>query len=150
MRKDLPPVIKRYVVPSTYKLTGKYSSCVISIDERKQPHLSQNVPLTGFNTSNFQLCIDNIQKIHQLLARQVPDGMTEPLRYNDFTQSNSITMGACHFTSRREDPFGTAVPFDKAVDPRDILSSMKSDNYFHGEDNNVRYYTMTHEGTGRR
>lgn len=47
-----------------------------------------------------------------------------------------------YFTSRREDPTGTAVPFPANVDPKGILRSLAADDYFHGPDNEVLFYNM--------
>jgi len=54
----------------------------------------------------------------------------------------SIEFGTRYFTSRRDDPLSAATPFNHAVDPKGILTSMIADGYFHGEDNKVLYYRL--------
>ncbi len=44
--------------------------------------------------------------------------------------------------SHRDDPLGAAMPFDHAVDPKGILTSMIADGYFHNADNKVLYYCL--------
>src|SRR5258705_4056897 len=108
----------------------------------KQRHLSQSVTMTGLDSTAFQTCIDNLRHLQQLLSRQVPDGAMEPFTPGQFSQSQSITLSTRYFTSRREDPFSTAAQFARVVDPKGILASMTTEDYFHGTDNKELYYSL--------
>ena len=108
----------------------------------KQRHVSQSVNLTGLDSPGFGICMDNLQYLQQLLARQVPDGAMEPFAPGSFSNFKSVSLSTRHFTSRREDPFSTAVRFSPLVDPKGIMASMSTDDYFHGEDNEVLYYSL--------
>lgn len=114
-----------------------------SMSNGKQRHISQSITLTGFDSPAFQTCVDNLQSLQQLLSRQIPDGTMEPFTLSHLSSYDSITFSTRYFTSRREDPFGTEIQFPHVVDPKGILASMSTDNYFHGADNEVRYYSMT-------
>ena len=68
----------------------------------------------------------------------------EPLTLGQFGHLDTIEVATRYFTSRRDDPFGVAVPFNRHVDPKHILTNMSNDKYFHGEDNRVLYYALRH------
>jgi hypothetical protein len=108
-----------------------------------QGYLRQTVQVTGLNLPRFETCIDNMQHLHQVLSRQVPEGDMEPFSPSTTSPSYpSIEFGTRYFSSRRDDPLSAAIPFDHAVDPKGILASMIADGYFHGEDNKVLYYRL--------
>jgi hypothetical protein len=100
------------------------------------------VQLTGLGTPSFQTCVDNLQLIHSTFNCQVPEGALEPFQPLEFLNHASIDMATRYFTSRREDPTGTAVPLLQAVDPKGILQSLGNGDYFHGPDNEVLFYTL--------
>jgi hypothetical protein len=66
----------------------------------------------------------------------------EPFAPSTSPSYPSIEFGTRYFTSRRDDPLGAATPFDHAVDPKGILTSMIADGYFHSADNKVLYYRL--------
>ena len=115
-----------------------------------QGYLRQSVQLTGFDLQEFQKSIDNLQHLQQILARQVPDGVMEPFTPSSFSTYPSVDFGTRYFTSRRDDPHGTAIEFDRAIDPNGILASMATDGYFHGPDNEVLYYQLASVGHAQR
>jgi hypothetical protein len=59
-------------------------------------------------------------------------GAMEPFAPGSFSNFKSVSLSTRHFTSRREDPFSTAVRFSPLVDPKGIMASMSTDDYFHG------------------
>jgi hypothetical protein len=83
-----------------------------------------------------------MQHLHQVLTRQVPEGDMEPFSSNTSLSYPSIEFGTRYFTSRRDDLFSAAVPFDHAIDPKGILTSMIADGYFHSAENEVLYYYL--------
>jgi hypothetical protein len=101
------------------------------------------VQLTGLNTKTFETGIDNLQMLHVMLARQIPEGLMEQYDPSSYLQYSSIDLGTRYFTARRDDPLGTAIPFHPNVDPKGLLSSIATDIYFHGEDNQVLYYGLS-------
>jgi hypothetical protein len=104
--------------------------------------LRQSVQITGLSTPSFQTCIDHLQHIHATFSRHVPEGTLEPFQPSEFLNHPSMDIATRYFTSRREDPTGTAVPFPANVDPKGILRSLAADDYFHGPDNEVLFYNM--------
>ena len=102
--------------------------------------------LTGLSTPSFQTCVDNLQLIHSTFNCHVPEGALEPLQPSEFLNHPSIDTATRYFTSRREDPTGTAVPFSQTVDPKGILQSLGYGDYFHGPDNDVLFYTLVKAG----
>lgn len=96
--------------------------------------------LTGLGTPQFQTCIDNLHIIHTTFSRHVPEGTLEPFQPSEFLNHPCVNISTRYFTSRREDPTGTAVAFPNTVDPKGILQSCSTNDHFHGQDNEVLYY----------
>jgi hypothetical protein len=92
-----------------------------------------------------------IQRLHQALTRQVPEGDMEPLIFSQFGRFHTIDLATRYFTSRRDDPHGIPLPFDRSTDPNNILGGMTNNKYFHGEDNKVLFYMLreSNESTHR-
>ena len=109
----------------------------------KKRYLRQSVRLTGLSTPSFQTCVNNIQYIHAAFGRLVPDGGLEPFEPPTFLNHPCMDVATRYYTSRREDPTGTAIPFLSEVDPNGALQAMVTDDHFHGIDNQVLYFTLT-------
>ena len=110
--------------------------------ERNQPYIRQKVELTGFNSDHFKASISTIQHLFQIFLHQVPEGAIELLKFGQFGQYSVVEFSTRYFTSRRDDPHGEALPFDRYTDPKGILAKMSNPKYFHGEDYKVLYYTL--------
>lgn len=117
-------------------------------DYNRHRFLSQRVKITGLGTSNFQACIDNMLWIHELFARHMPEGSLQPFSISNMEQFPCMDFSTRYFSSRREDPLGEAVPFQKHVDPKNTLQSISIGDLFHGHDNKVLYYTLMNDGIG--
>lgn len=114
-------------------------------NEQHQPFIRQSVQLTGFDCNEFQACINTLQQLHQIFSRQIPEGNMEPLTLGQFRHFDTVEFATRYFTSRRDDPNGTEMPFDKSTDPNGVLAKLASNKkYFHGEDNKVLYYILKH------
>jgi hypothetical protein len=72
----------------------------------------------------------------------VPEGDTEPFTLGQFCHFNTVEFATHYFTSQRDDSNGATLPFDQSTDPNGVLSHMSNNKYFHGEDNQVLYYTL--------
>jgi hypothetical protein len=105
------------------------------------------VRITGLGTSNFQACIDNMLWIHELFASHMPEGSLEAFSIPNMEQFPCMDFSTRYFTSRREDPMGEVVPFQKHVDPKSTLQSISIGDLFHGQDNKVLYYTLLKDDT---
>jgi hypothetical protein len=70
----------------------------------------------------------------------------EPLAFSQFHGSDMVEFSTRYFTSHHDDPNGNAIPFNRHTDPHGVLSRMSNSRYFHGEDNQVLYYTLEHSG----
>jgi hypothetical protein len=77
-----------------------------------------------------------------MLSREFPEHTLEEFVPDNFITYPAINFGTRYFTSRRDDPYGSIVPFLPGVDPKGILSLMQTDTYFHAEDNTVLYYML--------
>ena len=86
-------------------------------------------------------CIENIQRLSQILSRQVPEGTMDIFTQGSFLEHPALNIGTQYFTSRKDDPVGPSAPFDHSVDPKGILTSIVNDKYFYGSDNIVQYYS---------
>jgi hypothetical protein len=118
-------------------------------NESRQPYLRQTLQLTGLGCDKFQDGMDNMQHLHQILSRQVPEGAMEPLVFSQFGRYISLDMATRYFTSRQDDPNGIPMDFDQSTDPKGVLTSMTANGkYFHGEDNKVLYYRVGHGDNG--
>ncbi|KIM78969.1 hypothetical protein PILCRDRAFT_74910, partial [Piloderma croceum F 1598] len=131
VNKDLPPILN---IP----------------DGRRQPVLCQTVELLGLDCDKFKTCIDTLRHLHQIFACLVPEGDMEPLTFNQFCGSDMVEFSTRYFTSRRDDPNGTAIPSNQYTDPHGMLSRMSNGKFFHGEDNKVLYYTLKHDNGERK
>jgi hypothetical protein len=118
------------------------------VDDSKKPYLRQSVQLTGLDTKTFETGVDNLRMLHVMLARQIPEGLMEQYNPSSYLQYPSIDLGTRYFTARRDDPLGAAIPFHPNVDPKGVLSSIATDTYFHGEDNQVLYYGLSTDQYG--
>jgi hypothetical protein len=74
----------------------------------------------------------------------------EPLEFSQFHGSDTVEFSTRYFTSRHDDPNGNAIPFNRYTDPHGVLSRMSNSRYFHGEDNQVLYYTLEHNDNKRK
>ena len=107
--------------------------------------MRQSVKLTGLGAPLFQDCIGNIQRLSQILSRQVPKGNMDLFQHSNFLEYPALDIGTRYFTSRRDDPVEPSAPFDSSVDPKGILASIVDDKYFYGPDNIVLY--LAHKKT---
>ncbi|KIM77374.1 hypothetical protein PILCRDRAFT_12015 [Piloderma croceum F 1598] len=80
VNKDLPPIL-------------------IKPNEQHQPFIRQSVQLTGFDSKEFQTCINTLQQLHQTFSRQVPEGNMEPLTLGQFRQFDTVEFATHYFTS---------------------------------------------------
>jgi hypothetical protein len=119
-----------------------------SPNDQQQGFIRQSVQLTGFNTEKFQTCVDTLQCLHQALARQVLEGAMDPFTVGQNGRFDTVEFSTHYFTARQDDPFGDAILFNNAVDPKGVLASMTDDTYFHGGDNEVMYFTLRHNEDG--
>ena len=108
--------------------------------------MRQSVKLTGLGAPLFQDCIGNIQRLSQILSRQVPEGNMDIFQHSNFLEYPALDIGTRYFTSRKDDPVGPSAPFDNSVDPTGILASIVDDKYFYGPDNIVLYH-LAHKKT---
>jgi hypothetical protein len=92
--------------------------------------------------------VESIQRLNQAFARQVSEGAMDSFTTGQCGKFDAVEFSTRYFTSRRDDPFGEAIPFDSMVDPKGILASMVNSTYFHGEDNQVLYFVMKHNEDG--
>jgi len=88
--------------------------------------------------------------LHQIFARQVPEGDMEPLAFSQFRGSDTVEFSTRYFTSRHDDPISNSIPFNQHTDPHGVLSRMSNSRYFHGEDNQVLYYALEHSSDERK
>jgi hypothetical protein len=133
-----------FILSPTLYLTNTISTK----DTDRHRFLSQRVRITGLGTSNFQACVDNMLWIHEMFARHMPEGSLEAFSVPNMEHFPCMDFSTRYFTSRREDPMGEVVPFQKHVDPQSMLQSMSIGDLFHGQDNKVLYYTLLKANTG--
>ncbi|KIM79400.1 hypothetical protein PILCRDRAFT_10521 [Piloderma croceum F 1598] len=93
VNKDLPPILK---TPN--------GQC--------QPVLRQTVELSGLDCDKFKTCVDTLRDLHQIFVRLVPEGDMEPLAFSQFHGLDTVEFSTRYFTSRHDDPNGTAIPFN--------------------------------------
>ena len=112
--------------------------------------MKQGIQLMGVNGSNFDTCIENLKRLNRILARQVPEGALDAYVPGNILNYSTIDVGTRYFTSRKDDPTGALIAFDRSVDPRGILTAMNDSSYFHGQDNEVLYYSASTVGNDRQ
>lgn len=72
----------------------------------------------------------------------------EPFYTGQYGRFDTVHAGTRYFTSRRDDPTGNEVRFDRLVDPKGVMESLTNGTYFHGDDNEVLYYILTDDNKG--
>jgi len=103
--------------------------------------------LTGLGTPGFESSIETLQRLSQMISRQVSEGTMEHFTHCFFLEHSALDIGTRYFTSRKDDPMGPAAPLDRMIDPKGILASISDDQYFYGVDNMVKYYSATGDST---
>ena len=144
--KNFPPFTEHMWVLylwSSISLPSSSNICTSSRGSRRIRFLRQGLQITGLSNPIFQTCMDNIRQIHARFAHCLPDGTLEEFVTSKFMHHDCIDTGNRYFTSRYEDPSSTAVPFSRAVDPHNFLSTLSDGNLFHGADNKVLYYRLS-------
>jgi hypothetical protein len=115
--------------------------------ERRTPFIRQSILVTGLDTTGFQSYIDNLRILHQKLSRQFPDKAMQDFTPSTYMEYMALAIGTRYFTDRRHDNSSPHIPFEHAIDPKGILTSLANSRYFHGQDNCVLYYKLKSDRT---
>ena len=137
--KDLPPLVKRLVFVLCDIL---YSQQHVISRSNNPRFLRQGIQITGLNTPMFQKSIHGLFSIHALLGHEFPDGFLHEFEADKFMEYGCINLAKQYLTFCCDNPYSVSVPFPSAVDPNGCLTSMCTDSYFHGADNDVLYFHM--------
>jgi len=96
--------------------------------------------LTGLDVPAFNVCVESLLEIHSIFSRTFSEGAMEPLSPDSFIGYPRINISNRYFTSRRDNPFSTSIPFNEETDPKRVLANLANEHWFHGADNEVVYY----------
>lgn len=110
--------------------------------ERRRLYARQAVTLTGLSSDIFQKAITNLREILTTITGHFPDDSVnhwEPATYEGHL---ALDIHTRYFTSRRNAPNETSLPFMKGVDPDGILALARKQDLIHGPDNQVQYLKM--------
>jgi hypothetical protein len=106
--------------------------------------LRQSLTLTGCGTPTFEQGIRNILEVQNLFDRHIPaNKLDECTLVANCGDGLGIHLSNRYFTPRHEAPAEKAVELTSDIDPSGILAALASDQFFHGEQNVVKYYTRT-------
>jgi hypothetical protein len=112
-------------------------------------YLRQSVTLTGFGTPTFENGIKGLLQVHELFDRHVPENKLDECsivdKCDDFL---GVHLSNRYFSSWHENPTGAHIPFAPMVDPSGFLTSLVKTQYFHGEQNVVKYYNRSVDSRG--
>jgi len=138
-KKDLPPIETKYVMILYLKFFIINSTYIYRSGHPQ--FLRQSVQLTGLNTQSFDLAVAKIREIHLMIERHFVDGSLEQPVTDMFKNYKCINLATRYFTARGNNTT-QAIPFSVDVDPKGILAAMAKDKYFHGPENEVKYFRM--------
>ncbi|KDR70302.1 hypothetical protein GALMADRAFT_76349, partial [Galerina marginata CBS 339.88] len=98
----------------------------------------------GLGSDKFDQAIQNVQEIHQIFGRNLPQGALEDWNSTTFEGYMAIDMNNRFFTIRKQATIEEIVPFSSVVDPHGILEgAISKDNQFvHTIENKVEYYEL--------
>ena len=99
--------------------------------------------MTGFQTPSFQAAADNLSSIYAVFARCVPPTKLQAWVLDNYDDFRSVSASNRLFTARTEAPTDPALELGRDVDPQGKLAELAQGQYFHGEDNKVRYWERT-------
>jgi hypothetical protein len=103
--------------------------------------LQQSVTLTGFETATFNKGVQALLDVQGFFDRHIPVNKIEECTIIDkYDDSLGIQLSNRYFTARREAPTDKQVAFTLEIDPSGYLASLAGDQFFHGEQNIVKYY----------
>jgi hypothetical protein len=107
--------------------------------------MARTVMLTGFDTTGFLSCLQNIQGIYEIFSRRVGDNMLLPWIPDSFLQWPGVFASSRYFTDMQRHSYEEPIPFDRMEDPDGVLTSMSGGHYAHCEDNKVEYFRLNGE-----
>lgn len=94
--------------------------------------------------TNFEHSIQSLMEAHALYERHVPAGKLDECsiidKCSDFL---GIHLTNWYFTSHHDAPYAPHIPFDPSVNPYGNLANLAKGQYFHNEQNVVKYNNRT-------
>lgn len=90
--------------------------------------------------------------LYALFTRSVPkDKLKAPTIVSELNGCLAIDVSNRYLTPRRDDPVSAPCAFGDDVDPHGILAKLCGSEFFHGEENIVRFYErVSAAGGGHR
>ncbi|KAF8324385.1 hypothetical protein F5887DRAFT_1086610 [Amanita rubescens] len=124
-KQDLPPFVQEIRRPT----------------QNRKRFLRQSVTLTGCGTPTFEQGLKTIMDVQALFDRHIPANKIDECTFIDKCDKHlGIHLTNRYFTPRWESPAEEAVPFTTDVDPSGILAALAGHDFFHGEQNIVKYH----------
>jgi hypothetical protein len=99
--------------------------------------------MTGFQTPSFLAAADNLSSIYAVFAQCVLPTKLQAWVLDNCEDFCSVSASNRLFMARMEAPTNTALELSHDVDPEGKLAELVQGQYFHGEDNKVRYWERT-------
>jgi hypothetical protein len=96
--------------------------------------------MTGFETASFQASADNLASIYAIFSRCVPPTKLQPWIVDKYEGHCSVHASNRLFSVRADAPTDLAVELGRDIDPDGRLIGLAQGQYFHGDDNKVRYW----------
>jgi len=109
--------------------------------------MRQSITITGQKEPRFAKAIDELTSIQNLFARRVIKDDLELWQPPDYDKLPSVELSNRYFTHRSEDLHASAIPLGHNVDPSGRLTALAGREFFHVEDNVVRYQAKSKEST---
>ncbi|TFK59782.1 hypothetical protein BDN72DRAFT_864879 [Pluteus cervinus] len=122
--KTLPPILDNSKVP-----------------RNKAQFLHQSITLNGLGTPTFNESLDALRAMYPMFCRQFPEGRLTAT----FMSGTNLTFSNRFFTKRSEAGQLGSVPFERSVDPKNVLAQMLNSTLIHTEENQVKYYIRQHD-----
>ncbi|TFK62338.1 hypothetical protein BDN72DRAFT_777190 [Pluteus cervinus] len=117
--KNLPPIMDKSTIP-----------------RNKAQFLNQSLTLNGLGTPTFDLTMAALREMYPVICRQFPEGRVT----GTFMSESNLTLSNRFFTQRSEAGQMQSVPFERNVDPKNILMHVLSPSLIHTAENEVQYF----------
>lgn len=127
-----------------------HSVTVVRIPSLRYRFLKQGLMLTGAGTPTFDDAIKSAHDIYSQFYRSFAEGKIENWNTSTYSEYHALDISNRYLTPRKDAPSMVHIPFPKSVDPYGYLEGLVGTDYVHGEENEVKYYSLCIDSAGKR
>jgi hypothetical protein len=99
--------------------------------------------MMGFQTPSFLAAADNLSSIYAVFAQCLLPTKLQAWVLDNYEDFHSVSVSNRLFMARMEATADPALELGHDVDPEGRLAELAQSQYFHSEDNKIRYWERT-------